>query len=269
MSGILSLANITFREGIRNRVLFGILIMAILAFTLTIALTNLFINDITRVAASLSLSTISFSGLLLVFFVGTNLVAQDIDKRTIYVVISRPVSRAEYIIGKFLGLCFLIGTSVLILGIISSLPVYFTGLASQNPLSIFKWSVYTFAVMLIVMKLILITSIILFFSSITSTSFISLILTIAAYIIGSTNEVVKGLLEAKMQGVEIGPATATIIKLVYYIFPNMSAFDLKAQAVNGIPLETGYILWTTSYWLIYTSIMIAASAIIISRREFP
>jgi Cu-processing system permease protein len=269
MSGILSLAYITFKEGIRNRVLFGIFIMAVLAFALTVSLTNLFIRDIVRVAASLSLSTISFSGLLMVIFIGTNMVARDIDKRTIYMVISRPISRAEYIIGKFIGLCFLVAASVLFLGLLSSLPVYFTSLTHQNPQTMFKWSVYSAAIVVIAMKLMLIASVIVFFSSITSTSFISLILTMASYIIGSTNEVVKGLLEVKMEGVNISPATGTIIKIAYYVFPNLSAFDLKVQAVHGIPLDWGYFLWLSTYWLFYTAIMLTAGALIMGRREFP
>lgn len=269
MSGIISLAYITFKEGIRNRALFGIFIMALVAFTLTVTLTDLFMRDIVRVAASLSLSTISFSGLLMVVFIGTNLLSKDIDKRTIYMVISRPISRAEYIVGKFLGLCLLVAASVLFLGLVSSLPVYFTGLSYQNPNSIFNWNIYFLSIIFIALKLMLIASVIIFFSSITSTSFISLILTIATYIIGSTNEVVKGLLDSKMEGVEISSLMARVIKFVYYVFPNLSAFDLKVQAVNGLSVASGYILWTSFYWLFYVGIMVAAGSLLMMRREFP
>lgn len=269
MSGIWSLAYITFKEGIRNRALFGIFIMALVAFTLTVALTDLFMRDIVRVAASLSLSTISFSGLLMVVFIGTNLLSKDIDKRTIYMVISRPISRAQYIVGKFLGLCLLVTASVLFLGLVSSLPVYFAGMSSENPQSQFAWSIYGTAIVFTGMKLMLIASVIVFFSSITSTSFITMILTIAAYIIGSTNEVVKGFLDVKTEGVEITPLMAGIIKFVYYVFPNLSAFDLKVQAVHGLSIGIGYVLWYTIYWLLYVAIMVTAGALIMERREFP
>jgi ABC-type transport system involved in multi-copper enzyme maturation permease subunit len=269
MSGIFSLAYITFKEGIRNRALFGIFIMALVAFTLTVTLTDLFMRDIVRVAASLSLSTISFSGLLMVVFIGTNLLSKDIDKRTIYMVISRPISRAQYIVGKFVGLCFLVVASILFLGLVSSLPVYFVGLSYQNPNSIFNWSGYGIAILLIAMKLMLMAAVIIFFSSITSSSFISMILTIATYIIGSTNEVVKGLLDAKMEGVEITPLMGGVIKFVYYVFPNLSAFDIKVQAVNGLAIPPGYVLWTAVYWLFYTGIAVTAGSLLMSRREFP
>ncbi len=269
MNGILSLASITFKEGIRTRALFGIFIMALLAFALTIIMTNLFMRDIVRVAASLSLTTISFSGLLMVIFIGTNLLSKDIDKRTIYMVLSRPISRSEYIFGKFLGLCFLIAVSIAFLGLISSIPVVIAGFEYHNPQAMFNWEMYSIAILFIVLKLILIASIIIFWSSITSTSFISLILTVAAYIIGSTNEVVKGFLDQKMEGMNITPLMAAVIKFVYYVFPNLSAFDLKLQAANGLTLNPGYVLWTSLYWVLYVAIMVSAAALVMERREFP
>ena len=266
---MLSLAWITFKEGLKNRALFGLLIMVIFMFAVTVTLTNLFMRDIIKVASDLSLATISFSGLLLVMFIGINLLAKDIDKRTIYMVISRPISRAEYIVGKFCGLSVLVIASVLFVGIISTLPVFLSGLGYSNPMSIFKWDIYFTAIVFIAMKLVLLTSVIVFFSSFTSTSFISLVLTIATYIIGSTTEVVRGLLDVKTEGMDISPAIAAIIKIVYYIFPNFSAFDLKLQASHGLAIPDGYILWTTLYWIFYMGIMISAGAIIMKRREFP
>lgn len=269
MNGILSLAIITFKEGIRNRALFGIFIMALLAFALTVIMTSLFMRDIVRIAASLSLTTISFTGLLMVIFIGTNLLAKDIDKRTIYMVLSRPISRSEYIVGKFLGMCYLVVVSIAFLGIISSIPVFVTGIGYQNPLAIFKWDIYFIAILFIALKLMLIVSVIIFWSSVTSTSFISLILTIAVYIIGSTNEVVKGFLDQKIEGMNITPLMSAVIKFVYYVFPNLSAFDLKLQAANGLSLAQGYVLWTSLYWMLYVSIMVSAAALVMERREFP
>jgi len=269
MKGILSLASITFKEGIRNRALFGIFIMALLAFALTMIMTSLFMRDIVRVAASLSLTTISFSGLLMIIFIGTSLLAKDIDKRTIYMVISRPLSRAEYCVGKFLGLSYLIGVSIAFLGIISSIPVIISGIGYDNPLAIFNWNVYFIAILFIAMKLLLIASVIIFWSAITSSSFISLILTIAVYIVGSTNEVVRGFLDQKMEGMNITPLMAGVIKFAYYVFPNLSAFDLKLQAANGIPVSAEYFVWTSVYGLVYISIMVSAAALAMTRREFP
>ncbi len=269
MNGIASLAYITFKEGIRSRALFGIFIMALLMFAGTVTLTNLFMRDIVKVAVDLSLSTISFAGLLMVIFIGTSLLAKDIDKRTIYMVISRPISRTQYVIGKYLGLCFLVAVAVPFLGVLSSLPVYVSGIFYKNPQALFSWKIYFIAIIFITMKLMLIAAVIVLFSSITSTSFISLMLTIVTYLIGSTSETAKGILDSKMEGVEITPLMAFIIKGVYYIFPNLSAFDLKLQAAHGLALTEGYLFSVPLYWLLYTGIIVAAASLIMERREFP
>ncbi len=269
MSGIFSLAYITFLEGIRSRALFGIFLIAILIFSVTVTLTDLFMRDIVKVAADLSLATISFSSLLMVLFVGNSLLSKDIDKRTIYMVISRPLSRGQYIVGKFLGLALLVFSAVVFLGIISSLPVYGAGLAYENPQTIFKWHIYFTAILFIALKLVLIASLTVFFSSFTSTSFISLMMTIITYMIGSTTELVKGLLDSNAEGINFSPAIEVIIKSVYYIFPNLASFDLKLQAAHGLPLQQDQLLWTFIYWLAYVMVTISASALIMSRREFP
>ncbi|MDT8317851.1 MAG: ABC transporter permease [bacterium] len=269
MRGLLSLAYITFVEGIRSRAIFGIFIMAILMFAASLTLTNLFMRDIVKVAADLSLATISFSGLLMVLFIGNNLLSKDIDKRTIYMVISRPISRAQYMFGKFLGLFLLIIASTIFLGIISSIPVYLAGIDYENSTVIFKWNIYLIAIIMIAMKLALIAAVTIFFTSFTSTSFISLVLTIATYIIGTSTETVRGILKMKTEGIEISPAIEAIIQGAYYIFPNLSTFDIKLQASHGLTLPEGYILWAITYWLIYTGIMVSAASIIMNRREFP
>ena len=269
MKGMLSLAYITFVEGIRSRAIFGIFIMALLMFAVTLTLTNLFMRDIVKVAADLSLATISFSGLLMVLFIGNNLLSKDIDKRTIYMVISRPISRPQYIVGKFMGLLLLVIVAVIFLGVISSIPVYLAGLDYESSVAIFKWDIYLVAILMIALKLALIAAVTIFFSSFTSTSFISLILTIATYIIGTSTETVKGILTIKMEGVEVSPIVETVVNGVYYIFPNLSTFDIKLQASHGVPLPEGYLLWAIAYWLIYTGIMVSASSIIMERREFP
>ncbi|MDH3972652.1 MAG: ABC transporter permease [Deltaproteobacteria bacterium] len=269
MRGILSLAYITFIEGIRSRALFGIFIMALLMFAVTVTLTNLFMRDIVKVAADLSLATISFSGLLMVIFIGNSLLSKDIDKRTIYMVISRPLSRTQYIWGKFAGIVMLVIAAVVFLGLISSLPVYFAGLTYENPEAIFKWTIYFSAIALIAMKLALIASVTIFFSSFTSTSFISLMLTIATYIIGASTETVKGFLDSRAGGVDISPLMGFVIKCVYYLFPNLATFDIKLQASHGLLLPEGYFIWALVYWFFYAGILVSAASLIMERREFP
>src|SRR3972149_5590549 len=120
MTAVWSVALITFKEGIKNRVIFGIFIIALLLFAATTILITLFMRDIVKVAVDLSLYTVYFAGLLTLLFIGVNLFGKDLDKRTIYMVISRPISRSEYLIGKFSGIVMLAFAVVAFLGILSA-----------------------------------------------------------------------------------------------------------------------------------------------------
>ena len=98
---------ITFKEGIRNRAVYGISLLALLLFGANFLVAGMMPRDVGKVAVDFALSTISLSGILLVLFIGINLLAKDIDRRTIYMVLARPISRSQYIIGKFFGMCLL------------------------------------------------------------------------------------------------------------------------------------------------------------------
>src|SRR5512144_731443 len=112
------IALITFKEGIRNRALYGITLFALLLFGVTALVATMIPREVGKVSVDMALSTISFAGLLIVLFVGINLLAKDLDKRTIYTVLSRPISRSQYIIGKFFGMVLLITVTT---GVISLL----------------------------------------------------------------------------------------------------------------------------------------------------
>ena len=120
MKQIWLLSKITFKEGVRNRILLGILLVAVLFSAFNIVFTQMFAHDLSKVSVDLGLSTVSLSGLAVIFFMGINLLSRDFEKRTIYMILSRPIARWQYVLGKFFGLTFMVGTSVAILGIFSA-----------------------------------------------------------------------------------------------------------------------------------------------------
>src|SRR6266704_1559632 len=111
MKPIFPVAVITFKEGIRNRAVYGIIILSLLMLTVNFLICEIIMREVGKVAVDIALSTVSFSGLLLVLFVGINLMAKDLDRKTIYMVLARPISRTQYIVGKFLGMVTLIVVS--------------------------------------------------------------------------------------------------------------------------------------------------------------
>ena len=189
------IAFITFKEGIRNRALYGISLIALLLLGANPFISGMIPRNIGKVAVDIALSTISFSGLLVVLFIGINLMAKDLDKRTIYMVLSRPLSRSQYIVGKFLGLVMLIVTTVFILTVFASLSIFLIKLSAPNFFERFSWTSLYLATCFIMLMLILLAALSFFFASFTSTSFITLVLTLISYIIGQSISDVKALVE--------------------------------------------------------------------------
>jgi ABC-type transport system involved in multi-copper enzyme maturation permease subunit len=270
MSQLWPIAAITFREGTRNRAFYGISLVALLLMGAAFLMAGMIPRDVGKVAVDLVLSTISFTGLLLVLFVGIDLMAKDLDKRTIYMVLARPISRQQYILGKFLGIALLIVTTVFMLSIFGAITLVLTKLANPGYFPRFSLVHVLLAEVFIALSLILVAALSLLFASFSSTSFITLVLTIISYIIGQSLSSVKEIVEApEAAGITVAPLTVKLVQTAYYVFPNLTFFDIKTQAAHGLALHAPYILWTLSYGIVYTGIAILLASLIFAKKEFP
>lgn len=272
MSVLWPLALITYKEGIRNRAIYGISLFALLLLGANLLISGMMMRSAGKAAVDMALSTVSLCGLLLVLFVGINLIAKDLDRRTIYMVLARPISRSQYIIGKFLGMVMLIAATMVILGVFACISILMVKFAYPDYFSRFSWANVVLGVGLTAEMLVLLTALSFLFASFSSTSFITLALTIIAYIIGHSISDVKTLVETPNAigvGYEVNPVTLAVVKGAYYLFPNLSFFDIKVQAAHGLPIPTSYVLSTVAYGAVYTAIIIMVASIIFRRKEFP
>src|SRR5574341_899055 len=270
MTTLWPVALITFKEGIRNRAFYGISLIALLLLAANFLISDFIMRDVGKVAVDTALSSISFTGLLLVLFVGINLMAKDLDKRTIYMVLSRPVSRQRYIIGKFLGMSLLIAAAVVVLSLFGALSILAVKITAPDYFPQFSWRLVFLAELFIALSLIMLSALSFLFASFTSTSFITLVLTVISYIIGHPINDVKALVEApQVVGIKVSTVTVKLVQIAYYLFPNLSFFDIKIQAAHSLPLSPSYIFWTVTYGLIYTALAITGAAVLFRRREFP
>lgn len=270
MRGIFSLAVITFKEGIRNRSLFGIALLALFLFGLNVAVAGFFMRDIGKVTVDMNLSALSLSGLLLVFFVGVNLMAKDIDRKTIHLVLSKPISRIEYIWGKYLGILFFVFSSLAILLALSSITVFFLHEAYTGYFGQFSWVVFFVAAFFVFVKIALLGAIVVFFSSITTNSFITLIFSVCAFIVGSTIEEVLFYLRSSfaVQELTISASFRRFLDIVSYLAPNLSVFDLKTEAAHGLAIGLDRICFSLVYAVIYVTILLLLASFFFCRREF-
>jgi len=269
MSNLWAIARITFLEGLRSRVFFGVLVIALLLFSSTYTLSYLFPRDVIKVAADLSLGTASFIGVILTLFWGTQLISKDLEKRTIQMVLARAVSRSEYVIGKFLGISLIIVSSMFLLSGFSSLAVFTVDYLTSDAYGVVHWPVFLFSLSMITFMLILLASVNFLFSSFASSSFLALGLTLVVYLIGQSIEELKRFLETGAEGSAISPVFLKVIKTAYYIFPNLATFDFKSQAAHGLAISSSVVVWSVLYGIFYIGVMIVAAALIFERREFP
>lgn len=267
---LLPVAVITFKEGIRNRAIYGITLLALMMLIVNFLVAQMVMREVGKVAMDIALSTVSFSGLLLVFFIGMNLLAKDLDRKTIYMVLARPISRTQYIIGKFFGIIGLVTVSSLVQAVFAATSLFILQRLYPAYFQRFSWSMLALAVGYIVLMLILLSALSFLFVSVTSKSFIALVLTIISYLIGISLADVKALVEAPQSvGIHPSPVTVKVVQVAYYLFPNLSFFDIKTQAAHGLALSSSYIFWTVTYGLAYTCIVMAVACIVFSKREFP
>jgi ABC-type transport system involved in multi-copper enzyme maturation permease subunit len=263
-------AVITYKEGIRNRAVYGISILALLLLAANLVVSGMVMREIGKVAIDMALSAVSFAGLLVVLFVGINLMAKDLDRKTIYMVLSRPISRSQYVVGKFFGMVLLLLVTMSVLGGFAIASVLLVQAGYPDYALNVSWPTIGLALIFSTLSLILLSALSFLFAAFTSTSFITLVLTIVTYLIGHSISDVKALVDApETIGIQVSPVAAKLVQGAYYLFPNLSLFDIKTQAAHALEVPWSYVFSTVGYGMVYTVLAVTVAALIFRRREFP
>lgn len=265
MKHIWLLSGITIKEGMRNRVLLGVLFFALVMCFVNVVVTGSFTRDLGKVAVDVGLSTVSISGLAIIFFLGMPLLAKDLDKLTVYLVLARPIARRDYIIGKFLGLSMLVLISVLILSGITAISVkLIMGMAPDHIPKLFSWEIFTMAVVFSFLSLVIMTALAILYTCVATSSYMAFIFTIGTYLIGQNIELVRTLLKNTNQG---NSFAINLLSAASWIFPNLSAFDKKTVAAYGLDFHLKALGMTTAYGISYTLLVLFITVLVFNKRE--
>jgi ABC-type transport system involved in multi-copper enzyme maturation permease subunit len=268
MRAIALVALHVFRDSVRDKVLYTIVAFAVLLIAASYVISQLTAGQDLKIIKDLGLFAMSLFGLFIAIFIGIGLVAKEIDRRSIYAVLVKPVRRHEFIIGKYLGL---VGTLFFNLGVMSI--AYYAVLfymgqtmtegalkAAPSPPADPR---LLLAIGMIGLELALVTAVALFWSTFSSSGLVSAALTAGLYVAGQFGADLKN-----FEQVVESAVAGTIGRWLYYILPNFAAFDIKAQVVYGLAIEPGYLLMTAGYALLYVTLLLVASVMIFSRRDF-
>ncbi len=269
MNAIAAIMQVTFKEGMRSRVLYAVFLVALLLFLATIVMSGMMMHDINKAAVDLSLAVISVVSVFVAIFVGVGLVAKDIDKRTIYVVLSKPISSYQYVLGKYFGLGLLLLFCTFLLSLLGGGSVLVTKFLLPNYFLNFSLASYLLAIVFIYLKSLLITSVVILYATFTTSSFLSLAMSFLTYVIGISLRNVRDLIAAPDA---IGGASSSVLNysfdVLFYLFPNFSIFDLKHYAAYGLFLGISDYICLTLYFVSYSVFLITISSYAFSRRQF-
>jgi len=255
MKRIFTIARNTFREAIRDRVLYNLVLFVLLITAAAIFLGELTAGQEARTIVNFGLNAILLFGVFIAIFVGVGLVSKEIEKRTVFAIFSKPVGRGEFIVGKYLGLCLTISINVLIMGVGVSLALLYVG---GGNLAFSIWA----AIFLIFLELAILTAVAILFSSFSSPA-LSALLTFFIFIIGNFSASLREFAE------NLGSNSAKLFfSFLYYFLPNLSFYSFTTNAARGDVPPASMILGATLYAVVYISILLAATILIFSRRNF-
>jgi ABC-type transport system involved in multi-copper enzyme maturation permease subunit len=255
MSRIAQIAANTFREAVRDRVLYNLVVFAVLLSGAAIFVGQVSINIERLVVVNLGLTAVSLFGVVIAIFIGIGLVSKEMEKRTLYTVLSRPVRRWEFIVGKFFGLTgtLVVNTFCMAIGVFAALLYVSHKFQSSD-----AWIVV--ALFFIVLQFLILCSLALLFSSFSS-PLLSAVFAFSLFVIGSFAEDLRGF--ARMSH----GLTRLLATGAAYLVPNFSALNVIGQVAHEQPIATRLIAYNTAYALAYSAMAICGAVLIFERRN--
>lgn len=253
MSKIGHIALNTFRETIRDKVLYNLVLFALIMIGSSYILGQISIYQEVKIIKDLGLAAISVFGTVIAIFIGIGLVSKEIEKRTLYSLLSKPVSRLEFLLGKYLGLCLTLAVNVVIMSAGLYLVLFY--MTRSFDAELLK------AIYLIYCQLALVTALALLFSTFTS-SLMSGVFTGFFFVAGHFSQDLKHF-ETVVQS-EWLPKLTTFM---YYLLPNLRNFDIKSRVVSGDSVPMSLLGYSTLYGVVYVGAALVAAYLIFRRKN--
>jgi ABC-type transport system involved in multi-copper enzyme maturation permease subunit len=256
-----------FRDSVRDKVLYAIVAFAVLLMGVSYLIGQLTAGQDIKIIKDLGLAAMSLFGLFIAIFIGIGLVAKEIERRSIYSVLAKPVRRREFIVGKYLGLVGTLFVNLAVMSIAYYLVLIYQAQtigsaalkAADAPAADPR---LLLAIGMIGLELALVTAVALFCSTFSTSALTSAGLTAGLYVAGQFGADLKNLeqvVDSRLAG-SIGWG-------LYYALPNFAAFDIKAQVVHGLPIPWSYLAVTAAYGVAYVTLLVIASVMVFSRRD--
>jgi ABC-type transport system involved in multi-copper enzyme maturation permease subunit len=266
MRAVRVVAGGVFRDAIRDRIAYGLVFFAVLLIAASILLAQLTAGQDVKIIKDLGLAASSMIGVLIAIFFGIGLVTKEVERKSIYSLLSKPITRSQFVVGKYLGLSLtlIVNLAMMAAALYAVLAFYdWTATpefrASWETPALDPQMLKAFA--LIGVELLLITATALFFSTFSS-PFLSVALTFGVYVIGHFSEDLK-----RLDSIVDSPVLAQLGRALYYVMPNLASLDIKAQVVHGQPVAGLQLLSASASSGFFIAALLIAATIVFSRRD--
>jgi Cu-processing system permease protein len=256
-----------FRESVRDKVLYNLVLFAVGLIAVSYLLSQLTAGQDIKIIKDLGLAAMSLFGLFIAIFIGIGLVSKEVEKKSIYALLAKPVKRHELILGKYAGLVLTILVNLTIMT--AAYYAVLGGMAWVDG-SWFRphWEAPALdpallkAIAMIFLQLAIITAVALLFSTFSS-PMLAAAFTFGLYIVGHFNADLKN-----FEAVVDSRPLAYFARALYYVLPNLAPLDIKNQVVHAVPVPAGYLLMNAAYAAIYITLLVGGAMVIFMRRDF-
>jgi Cu-processing system permease protein len=264
---IVAIAHYTFREAVRNKILYSILFFAIVLIGLAVTLGNASVNQDRRFLSDIGLFSLNLFSDLIAMFLGITMVFQEIEKKTVYNLLSKPIDRSAYYFGKFAGIAFTLLVQIVFMAAVLTAVMAFRGHEITATLLYSYWLLWV--------ESLIIAAFALLFGAF-STPYVSGFITLGFWLSGRLLQEVIGFLNrsnplnSDATGLErlVLGFSEGFMRLVVQVAPDLSLFTLSTQMTYGFPVDPGYVVSATLYGLSYAAVALLTGLLIFRRRDF-
>lgn len=253
MIRVWAVALCTIREAVRDKLLYNLVAFALLLIGSTIVVSRLTLGDFHRLVLDVGLASINLFGVIIAIFVGVGLVNRDIERKTIYVVLSKTIPRCQFLLGKYLGLAGTVAINVAIMAIGLTCVLWVMEIPVRVEL--------VGALVAIYLELCLLTAVALVCSTFTTTT-LSAICTLAVYVIGHSIGQLTAL------GAKLDTFGRMVLTAIVYVMPDLDRFNLKGLVIEPHAFGSIDFFLIMAYGLTYIGFLLALATLLFQRRDF-
>jgi len=254
MRSILTIAFNTYREAVRSKILYSILFFGLFLIAFSAALGEFSFHQNERVIKDVGLFSLSIFGSVMAIFLGVSFVYKEIDRKSIYSILSKPVRRWHYFLGKFIGIMGTLYLQLFMMFVVlcGLLKVWIGGVHPNVGL----------AFLLICVEVTVVCSIALLFSSF-STPYLSGFMTLGAFLIGKGGEMIQRFSAGRDEAL-----VRFLLDIADRVAPSLYVFDVSTQVTYNLTIPSKFMYHAAAYGFLYAAIVVLLGIVIFSRRDF-